>query len=76
MMRKKLTSTSFKKAVIIPSLSVFVGCGYLQHGCSEWKAFQILKYHMYFIPSDVLLKATVQFAYGFSRTVEATKVTD
>lgn len=72
MTKNKLGNQPYTEAVVIPPLSVFVGYGYLQHGRRKWSLFHRLRYPLYNIPSDVLLKEAIGFAYWGSPTAGET----
>ena len=48
----------------IPSQSIFVGHGWVQHAGSGWTGSSCLRYHLYFVPDGYKLPDGIHFAYG------------
>lgn len=55
--------------VTIPPFSIFVGHGHLQHAGEGWEGMSCLRYHAYFISSNISLKYAIPFAYGASFSI-------
>lgn len=65
-MNNTLATTLNIEEVIILPLTCFVRHGYLQHRALERNKSHTLRYHVYFILSDIQLKDAKAYAYGDS----------
>ena len=52
--------------VQIPSYSIFIRYGYVQHEGDGYGGTHALRYHMYIIPADNNLKDAISYPYGRS----------
>lgn len=60
-----LAGISKMKKVSLPLNSVFIVHAHLQHaGAEQWDNY-CLRYHFYFIPENVWLHDSIEFAYGW-----------
>lgn len=61
-----LTKKLYMVPVTIPSFSIFVGDGRLQHAGAGWEGMYYLRYHDYFILYLISVKDTISVVYGTS----------
>lgn len=66
---RKLTEVLRLVEEVVPTYSVFSGCGYLHHGGYGWRGSRSQRYYIHFIPLCYNMKNAVVFAYRSSFTV-------
>ena len=63
--KRDLADLLVMNEITIPSYSIFIGQGHLQHAGTGWRGSHCLRYHMYLIPRDNPITDNIHYAYGW-----------